>query len=287
VTRTTPPRIPRDAGTPRRRALARLALLAAGVAIIGALDACSEFGTAPDEAVSIEILPPELPALVVDDEMRDSTGAVVGITARAFNADDELIAEAPIRYFALDTGIIAVDSLTGRVTALRIGTRRVIAAIAGLQSEPIDIVVTERPDTAYTLDSPVDTVQYSVTQPELNVDSLRVFVGHDTTIGGVDTAVAVPNYLVRYRIVEPPGLSLTDTLGTILVQDRAGRAVPSTIDTTDNTGFALRFIRLARRPPIPDSVVVEAVVSRPDGTPLPGTPIRRTLIVVQDGQSPP
>ncbi len=244
--------------------------------------ACSDFGTDPSEAVAIEFDPPLLPAIVAGDELRDSLGAPIALAARVFNADNELITGAPIRFIALDTGVVTVDSVTGRVIGIRAGEAGVIASIGGLQSGRLTLRVTLRPDTAVALDSLRDTLHYSFGSPALNEDTLRVFVGHDTVIAGTDTSVAVPHYLVRYRIVEPAGLPAADTAGTVLV-DENRRA--STVDTTSQSGIALRILRIARRAPIPDSVVVEAVVSRPDATPVPGSPIRYTIIVVT-GQTP-
>lgn len=241
--------------------------------------ACSGFGTEPSEAVAIEIDPPALPSVVAGDQLRDSLGAVAPLVARAFNADNQLIADAPIRFFAVDTGAAVVDSLTGVVTGRRNGQTFVIARVGDLQSERLPIVVTSRPDTVYALDTPRDTVQYSLGDPAANIDTLRVFVGHDTVIAGTDTAVAVGSYLVRYRITEPSGLSLTDTLGTLLLDD--GQRRPSTADTTGTNGVAVRYLRIAQQPPVPDSVVVEVRVSRPDATPVPGSPIRYTTIVIK------
>ncbi|HEU4642026.1 MAG TPA: hypothetical protein VFS44_06180 [Gemmatimonadaceae bacterium] len=256
------------------------ALIAGTVPLLAAaMGACSGFGTEPSEAVAIEIDTPVLPSVVAGDQMRDSLGAVAPLAARAFNANNELIADAPIRFFAVDTGAAVVDSLTGVVTGKRNGQISVIASVGKLQSSPLQVTITSRPDTVYALDTLRDTVQYSLGIPAANIDTLRVFVGHDTAIAGVDTAVAVSGYLVRYRIVEPAGLSRTDTLGTLLLGDDQRR--PSTADTTGTDGVARRFLRIARQPPVPDSVVVEVVVSRPDATPVPGSPIRYTTIVVK------
>lgn len=257
------------------RAATRLLALGAAVAAV----ACSDFGTAPDDAVSIEFSPPQLGVVVAGDTLRDSTGAVEPLLARVFNADDELIAGAPLRYFALDSGTAIVDSLTGIVVGGQTGTVRVIASVDGLQSQPITLPITYRPDSAYALDSLRDTVNYSIANPAANVRAMGVHVAHDSVIAGVDSSVGVAGWRVRYRIVEPAGLPPADTLGTLLVHVSTGR--PFSVDTTDANGDATRVrLRIAQRAPVPDSVVVEALVSRPDGTPLPGTPITFTTIVV-------
>jgi hypothetical protein len=126
----------------------------------------------------------------------------------------------------------------------------------------------------------VDTVQYSIADPAANVDTLPVFVGHDTvTAAGADTSIAVPGWLVRYRIVQPAGLDPRDTVGTVLLGDN-GRA--ATVDTTDASGVARLRLRIASRPPVPDTVVVEVLVNGADGAPLSGTPLRFTTLVVSE-----
>jgi hypothetical protein len=110
---------------------------------------------------------------------------------------------------------------------------------------------------------------------------LRVFVGHDTTIAGVDTAVAVASYLVRYRIVFPADDSVSDTDTTrVLLANDQGR--PSTVDTTDASGIASRAVRISTAVSvIPDSVIVDALVSYPDTTSVVGAPVRFVIQILR------
>ena len=257
--------------------------LVAALGVTGAGTAsCSGFGTEPSQPVAIELDAPQLPSLVAGDVLRDSTGVAVSLVVRAFNADNKIISTVPVHFLAVDTGVVSIDSLTGRVAGLRVGSARVIASVGGLQSNPITLQVTSRPDTTYALDSLQRTLQYSITDSTRNVETVRVFVGHDSVIAGRDTVVAVPNSRVRYGIVEPAGGSPAGTSGTVLLN---GSGVPSTAATTDATGTAALTLRLPARSPIPDVVVVEAVVSRPDASPVPGSPIRFTILVSK-GSSP-
>jgi hypothetical protein len=258
---------------------ARLRLPFALVVLVAA--ACTEIGSDPQAAVAIELERLPVPAVVVGDTLRDSTGAVVMPTARAINVNNDEIAGAPIRYLALDTGVVSVDSTTGVIVGKRVGTTPIIATIQGLQSERITVIVTQRPDTAYGLDSLRRTMQFSLTSPTAaSSGPLRVFVGHDTTILGVDTAVAVPSYLVRYAILFPAdgSVSDTDTTKVVLAND-LGR--PSTVDTTDASGIASRAVRISTAvSTIPDSVIVEARVSYPDTTSVAGTPVRFVIRIL-------
>ena len=259
------------------RGAARLRLAAAALLLAG----CTELGSDPQAAVAIEIEGLPVPSVVVGDTLRDSTGAIATPSARAINVNNDVIAGAPIRFLALDTGIVDVDSITGVIVGKRVGTTPVLASIQGLQSERITVVVTLRPDTAYGLDSLQRTMQFSLTSPTAaSSGPLRVFVGHDTTIAGVDTAVAVASYLVRYRIVFPSddSVSDTDTTKVVLAND-LGR--PSTVDTTDAGGIASRAVRISTAvSTIPDSVIVDAYVSYPDTTSVPGAPVRFVIRIL-------
>ena len=254
----------------RFKAIATLAALTAGAVMLS----CSEFGTEADAPVAIEIDPIELPAIVVGDSLRDATGQVVSLSARAFNSSNDVIPSAPIRFYLLDTGIVTLDSITGRVFGRRPGQATVIASIGGLQSERLTVRVTLRPDTLFGLDSLRRSMPFSL-QGATNSGDLRVFLGHDSiTAAGADTAVGVPNYLVRFRIAAPTGdsASVSDTTRVILTNE-ADR--PSLADTTDAQGIAARRLRLSTAVNIiPDSVVVEATATRPDNSLVPGSPVR-------------
>ena len=256
------------------RGLPALALAAIAVA-------CTEVGSDPQAAVAIELDSLPVPSVVVGDTLRDTTGAIITPDARAINVNNEVISGAPLRFLALDTGIVAVDSVSGVIVGRRVGPTSVIASIQGLQSERIGIAVTERPDTVIGLDSLQRTMQVSIISgTAASSGLLRVFVGHDTTIAGVDTAVAVPNYLVRYRIVFPDDDSVSDTDTTKVLLADGQR--PSTVATTNASGVAQRAVRISTAVSvIPDSIIVEALVSYPDTTSVPGSPVRFVIQVQQ------
>lgn len=257
-------------------------LLIACLAMVLPLAGCTEIGSDPQAAVAIELDSLPVPSVVVGDTLRDSTGAPIVLEARALNVNNEVISGAPLRFLALDTGVVAVDSVTGIIVGKRVGQAPIIASIQGLQSERITIRVTLRPDTIRGLDSLQRTMQFSlISTVAASSGPLRVFVGHDTIIAGVDTAVAVANYLVRYRIVFPTDdtVSETDTTRVVLANDQGN---PSVVDTTDISGIASRIVRISTAvSQIPDSVIVDAHVSYPGTTPIAGSPVRFVIRILR------
>ncbi len=253
----------------RRSALARLACFVA--AVVGL--ACTDVPSDPETPFAIEVVPPVLPSVVRGDTLRDTLGAVAPLEVHVLNADNDVIASAPVTFVKIDTAsLLTIDQQSGVIVGVDTGSVRVAATVGTLQSAPLALVVTLRPDTMTALSSLLDSMQFLVGR-DTRLD-LRVRLGHDTTPGGVsDPTVPVRSYLVRFEIVEPAGLPPADTTVVTLVND-AGR--PSRVDTTDATGEAKRAVRLS--PAVltvpPDSIIVEARAFRPDRTPVPGSPLR-------------
>jgi hypothetical protein len=243
----------------------------AGLCVLGSA-ACTEITSDPTVPVAIELLPAQLPFVVLGDTLRDTLGVATPLIARALNSRNEVIPGAAITFLTVDPQRITLDAASGVVTGVDTGTVRVVANVGNLQSVPVTLVVALRPDTITALSALLDSVRFLIgTDTRLD---LRVRVGHDTTPGGaVDETVPVRAYVVRFRIVDPPGLSPTDTTIVHLAND-AGR--PSTLDTTDATGEAKRAVRIspAVRTAPPDSIIVEATALRPDLSHVPGSPIR-------------
>lgn len=251
------------------------------VALAGAMFACTEVGTDPDVPVAIEIEPPILPAIAAGDSLRDTLGAVATLVARALNSRNEVIADAPIRFFALQSdtiAIIEVDSTTGKVAGLRVGDDDVIARVAGLQSVRVPIRVTLAPDTAFAVSPLEDSVLYGIADDTAR--ALAVTVAQRTTVNGRDTVLPVPFWRARYTITTPPDLAENVDTTRVYIANEANRL--SRVDTTDASGIARRRIRfplavvtdITRR-----TFVTEVVVLRPDGTPLPGSPFLFTTVI--------
>lgn len=249
------------------------ALFAAGLA-------CSEIGTDPAVPVAIEIDPPTAPAIALGEMSRDTTGAISGINARALNSSNDVIADAPLRFVALrnDSAVIAVDSITGVVTALRVGDADVVARVNGLQSIRLTVRVVVGPDTVFPGTALVDSVLYGLADDTAR--TLRVTVARRATVSGRDTLLGVPFWRVRYTIVQPPDLGANTDTTRVYIANESNRV--SRVDTTDASGVASRRIRFplavvsdtARR-----TFVTEVVVLRPDGTALPGAPLLFTTVI--------
>lgn len=258
---------------PGRRLLSVLACL-------GGVLACSEVGTDPDVPVAIEIDAPLLPAIAEGDSLRDTLGAVATVVVRALNSRNEVIAGAPIRFYALrnDSAIIAVDSLTGRVAGLRVGDADVVAQVAGLQSVRLLVRVTPNPDTVYAVSPAIDTVHYALADDTAR--TLRVEVARRDTVAGRDTLLLVPFWRVRYTIIDPPDLAANTDTTRVYIANDANRL--SRVDTTDAVIGASRRIRFPSAV-VSDTTrrtfVTEVVVMRPDGTPLPGSPLLFTTVI--------
>lgn len=244
-------------------------LVALVLAVCGAMVACGEINTDPKVAISIAFDSVAAPSIVVGDTMRDTLGAIRPLRATGFNAQGNVVAQLPFRYFTPDRGI-RVDSLTGMAVAgdsVRVVTPvRVVAQLGRLQSPPDSIYVIPRPDAVVPVNA-LDSLVYAPgdTAPVSNVLSVKI------THGAAGDS-AVRSYIVSFALVSP-----VDTTIVRLVNE-SGQS--SHVDTTDANGVAGRAVRL--RPlllgSLRDSVVVRAT-ARYRGIPLPGSPVRLVLRV--------
>ncbi len=171
--------------------------------------------------------------------------------ARALNGRGDSVA-APVYWSSLDTAIVAVvDSGTGITLAKAVGTGRLQARVGGLRSNPQSVLVVAALDSASAAGPLRDTI--TVSAPDSLSDSLlvkawvgtsgsggrRVFYAESTYTGGATTVTFVPGDTVK-----------TNTGGVAAAQLRLTGGV------------------------VPDSVVVNATLRRPDGSAVPGTPVR-------------
>jgi hypothetical protein len=249
------------------------------VVAVGGVYACTEVGTDPDVPVAIEIDPPTLPAIAEGDSLRDTLGLVQPIVARALNSRNEVIPDAPIRFFAVrNDSIIAVDSATGAVAGLRVGDADVVAQVAGLQSVRLPVRVTLAPDTVYTDSALVDSILYDLADDTAR--ALIVTVARRATVDGRDTLLPVPLWRARYTITDPSDLATNTDTTRVYMANESNRL--SRVDTTGATGTASRRIRFplaivsdtTRR-----TFVTEVVVLRANGTPLAGSPFLFTTVI--------
>src|SRR5262249_50078955 len=139
--------------------------------------ACSEVSNDPNAVLSLQIVPMQLPSIVLGDSIHDTTGAVDSLHAIAFNAHGEPVPTAPIRFFSIAGRLLTkVDSVSGQAVGLRTADTlrdtlgniraietfsRVIAAIGKLQTVADTIYVVESPDSLAPLDSTTYALDYT------------------------------------------------------------------------------------------------------------------------------
>jgi hypothetical protein len=138
-----------------------------------------------------------------------------------------------------------------------VGTGRLQARFGGLRSNPENVFVFVRLDSASaagaTRDTVVVTPPDTLTTPDSLSDSLVVKAWAGTS--------GAPGRPVVYTVDIYPAGATTFTF------------VPKATVQTDATGVAVARFKL-KGPPVPDSVVVSAAVRRPNGSDVPGSPIR-------------
>lgn len=238
------------------------------IAALCALAACTDIPSGANAVASIQFDSLPFPSVVLGDTLRDITGKISPVTARAFAYGGRQIADAPFRYFALDRGL-TVDSITGRVIgdSVRTTPARVLATVAGLQAVlPIPVVF--RPDTL-VISHGRDSLSYSLTDSTLNISpALSLTLRH--TLTRSDSLVR--SYLVSFAITNQ-----SDTLAAQLVSESG---VSSPMDTTDASGVASRQIRIrpTRLKSVNDSILVSASV-RYRGAHVRGSPALLVLKV--------
>ena len=196
-----------------------------------------------DQVVALEIVLPNGGQLEVGDTLLPS--------ARALNGHGDTIT-TDIFWVALDTTIITVlDSTTGATLGDLIGQGRLQARVGLLTSNPQTVTVITHLDSVTALPPTLDTI--TVSQPDTISDSLRVQL------------FATPAVAVGRRVV----FSAT----TFPASDPLVTLVPKDTIFSSGTGLAATQVRRPAGGTLPDSVVVSATVQRPDGTPIPGSPV--------------
>jgi hypothetical protein len=195
----------------------------------------------PDVVVAIEMILPDSGRVEVTDSYLPR--------ARALNGAGDSVA-APVFWSSLDPKVIQVlDSTTGVSLADSVGTGRLQARVEEIRSSPQPVTVLARLDTMFANGPNVDTVA----APDSTSDSLVV---QATATGGQASGRRVAYAATTY----PAG-------------DSTVTFVPKDTVFTSSVGVAsvqIKFVAGA----LPDSVVVLATMRRPDGTPIPGSPVK-------------
>jgi len=200
---------------------------------------CGQLGTDLNQVVALELFLPDSGRLEVGDTLHPG--------ARALNGRGDSVA-AQIFWSSLDTAIVSVvDSATGATLGKAVGTGRLQARFGGLRSNPQNLAVLVRLDSARAAG---DTIIVST-------DSLSDSLAVKAWAG---TSGAAGRTVVYETTIYPAGVTNV-TL------------VPLGTAQTNASGIAARQLRL-NPGPLPDSIVVRAAVRRPNGTDVPGSPVR-------------
>lgn len=247
------------------RLAAPLALLTAG------LLACDGVVTDPDAVAALDFDGIAFPAIVGGDTLRNRSGVATPLTATVYDGRGNIISDAPVQFFSLDTGV-TVDADGYLVATRRSGSVRLVASVAGLQSSRRTVQVTSAPDTVVAVRRDT-TFTYNVpdTPPSVSPALSLTLQSSDTAGGGTRN---VAGWLVRWRIVhQGDTIAPTDTSKVALWPASATRH--GLLDTTRTDGTASRRLRVYANllPVQPDSFVVIAEI-RARGVQVPGSPVR-------------
>jgi len=247
--------------------------VAAAVVAAAWVGACSDVGTAPDGIVALAFDTLPYPSVVAGDTMRDSTGRAAPLSAVAYNADGNVIAEPAVRYIVLDTGVVISSQGYLIATTRTSGTVRVVAAAASLQSLQKTVTVTRAPTQLAASGATSDTLIYA--SPDTASKNVSKAMTVKLTRDSAGTALNVPGFLVSWLVTfRGQTILRTDTTLASLWEDATTRRV-SLVDTTGADGTAARTLRIRSNalPSTADSFVVFAS-TRYRGAVVAGSPVR-------------
>jgi len=197
------------------------------------------------QPVAIELRLPDSGRVELTDTFRP--------TARAFNGIGDSV-QATFVWASLDTAILAVlDSTTGVSISKTLGTARLQARTGNLISNPQFVTVLPYRDSIRVSGPTRDTVFVTPAADSLS-DSLVVQVyGSGGAIPANRRVIFIPN--------------------TFPASAPAATLFPGdTVFTNPSTGVAVVHVRL-RSGPVPDSVVVTAIMLHLDSTAVSGSPL--------------
>jgi hypothetical protein len=244
------------------------------------LSACLDFAVDPNAVLYLAFERLPYPSIVSGDTLRDSSGAATNLTATVVNYDGNQVTDADLRFFDIDDtlNILQVDASTGRVVADSSVPRmlRLIASVGGLQSPPLTLMLTKRPDSLQFGELP-DTIEYSFSDTTRNFsDGIAVTILHNDSSTFYS---GVASWTVRYSLEQP-----ADTVFATMVDDQnrrlaGGGGGSRHIDTTTSDGRASRKVRVRPGPPLTTSLDSVAILVEASyrGAPLAGSPARLYL----------
>lgn len=244
------------------RVLSKRALAAAAAGIL--VLSCGDLPTLADGIAYITRIERPSPALAINDQLRDSTGAVARLRVQAFDDKDQpipnvvptyVIASAP-RGFAIssDGAVTASDTIGTAIFVARVSDR--------LQTIPETLFVVPPPDSLVPT-AKVDTVSTTSPSSTLTVTVRGDWKGVRTPVRGI---------IVRFRIDSVLPSRTIDSASVAFTEPLRG-TLRRAVDTTDVSGVASRTVVVVVAPGI-SSVYVTVTATTLKGQPLSGSPAR-------------
>lgn len=173
-------------------------------------------------------------------------------TARALNGHGDSVG-AEIVWVALDTSAIrVVDTTTGATEGKAIGSGDLQATVGLLRSNPIRVTVVAHLDSVLPRGPTVDTVMIAADTSLSDSLSVQLYASPSAAIG-------------RRVIFTATTFPASGPLFTF---------VPNDTILSNGVGVAATRVRLDPGSSVPDSIVVVATVTRPDGTPILYSPVK-------------
>ncbi|MEO7997818.1 MAG: hypothetical protein ABI852_10260 [Gemmatimonadaceae bacterium] len=260
--------------------------------VMAAAAACADIALSPSTPASIEFDVLPAPAVVLGDTLRDVNGLAAPARATVRNQAGDTLKDAVVHYTYADASrdaAFAVDSLRGYIISLKAlpvtNTFARISARAGTNLQAIrTVLVTTRPDSVDRAGATiVETLNTTLPDTGAAGVAANTSKGLSVTVRHVEGAAVsqVPNWLVKFEVVQPANLTNDSTANVFLVNEAAKA---STTDTTDGSGIATRFVRV-RASKFPggsalDSAIVRVTVSY-KGKSVAGSPVKIIVPIIK------
>ncbi|MCU0622969.1 MAG: hypothetical protein MUF53_03785 [Gemmatimonadaceae bacterium] len=234
----------------------------------------------PRAPFALEFLQLPWPSVVVGDTLRDSTGAAAPLRAFVFDGDGRRLTTAVVTFVPLDTGVRQFGTGGLVSTGWRTSPVRLVASVDGLQSRPLPLLVTRRPDTLVAASATAPVVSYALPQvdPTNLSTAVQVRLRSRQVVSGAPPDSTVPGWVVRFAVVQGPTTTRVDSVQLVAEAASisvAGLTARTERDTTDAAGTA--GVKLRVFPQVgqttEDSVVLQATAEA-FGRPVPGSPVR-------------
>jgi hypothetical protein len=259
------------------QAAGTIGFLAFAVAIAAT---CSRIPTDPTAVFSLAVDSLPGPSVVAGDTLRDTNGVAKPLTGRAYNIQNQVLANVHVQFLSLTPSQLTVSAQNFAIGAAPGDSIvRVIADANGLQSLPFNVPVVLKPNSLAFADSDsISSVALSLTSPDSDVSAaLNVLLIHQPDTAGGDSVTR--SYIVHYQITYPAsaakgtGTPTDTTLPAYLIESDGA---PSRTDTTDGNGMGSRAVHFSVaqfQPKSMDSIVVMATAVYRDSV-IAGSPRR-------------